>query len=70
MSLGNIDVGNVVGPLIALGIGMAILVTIAALTIMSDASAGLTSAVVMMAGFLGIIGLGVVVAVLKKLGLF
>lgn len=55
-----------VGTLVGLAIGIAIIVIVAGLTVMSTASAGLTSAVDQIVQFLGIIGLGIAVGLLIK----
>jgi len=53
-------------PLIGIAVAIAIIVILAAMTVMSSASAGLMSAVTQIASFLALIGLGTAIGVMVK----
>ena len=66
----NIRSGGV-NELIALAIGLAVVSVIAGLSILATGtSAGLVSAIAEITAFMGLIGLGVAVAILRRTGLF
>ena len=60
-----------VNELVALAIGLAVVGIIAGLSILvSGTSAGLISAVAEILAFMGLIGLGIAVGIIRRLGLF